>query len=172
VGAPVSGVTRTRVLVRTAVTAATLLLGTTGCSKKDERFESVVQIVRKETVELTDDGKAPNVIDMEFEWDPCPGDQFQVIRGDKDFAACAAKYEIGDYVPVVVRHMWDERGYFTWDVERVGDCARAIERGSAGSYEKSQECHDVTHHGHKVGFECSRKPFRDLVKRCPWTARQ
>ena len=32
-----------------------------------------------------------------------------MIRGDKDFAACVAKYEVGDYAPVVVSHFWDER---------------------------------------------------------------
>ncbi len=155
--------------VKRAVAALGLVL--LGCGHPDQRYESVVQIVRKQTVELTDDRKAANVLDMEVEWDPCPGDQFQVIRGDKAFAACAEKYGVGDLVPVVVRHIWDARGYYVWDIERLGDCPRAIEREAPGSYEKSQECKDVVHHGHKVGFACSRKPFRDLVKRCPWTAR-
>ncbi len=157
-------------LSRSAVVVGALLVIATGCHP-EKRYESVVQVVAKRKVETDADGK-PVVLDMELEWDPCPGDQYQVIRGDKEFAACSEKYGVGDYVPVVVRHMWDPRGYYTWDIERVGDCPRAIQLEAAGSYEKSQECHDVVHHGHKVGFSCSRKPFRDLVKRCPWTARE
>lgn len=154
-----------------ALPLAFVALAASACHP-EKRYESVVQIVAKRRVEADAENKTSLVLDMEVEWDPCPGDQYQVIRGDKDFAACTKKYKVGDYVPVVVRHIWDPRGYYTWDIERVGDCPRAMERESAGSYEKSQECHEVTHHGHKVGFECSRKPFRDLVKRCPWTARQ
>jgi hypothetical protein len=151
-----------------------LVLGTallSSACRRGDRYESAVQIVRKENVELEGESTVTQV-DIELEWDACPGDQFQVIRGGKEFASCAAKYEVGDYVPVVVRHWWDDRGYFTWDIEQVGDCPRTIEPESVGSYEKGQECHDVANQGHKMGFSCSRKPFRELVKRCPWMARE
>ena len=44
------------------------------------------------------DKGAPKVVDYELEWDPCPGDQFQVIRGDATFAQCMAKYDVGELV--------------------------------------------------------------------------
>ena len=136
-----------------------------------KRYESAVQIVRKEYVEKAPDGSALQV-DFELEWDACPGDQFQVIRGGKAFAECTAKYDVGDEVPVYVRHWWDDRGYYRWDIERMGDCWRTIETESVGSYEKGQECKDVENFGYKAGFQCSRKPFQALVKRCPWMARE
>jgi hypothetical protein len=145
-------------------------LAASACSKP-KRYESAVQVVRKEIVEKSADGKAEQV-DFEVEWDACPGDQFQVIRGGRAFAECTAKYDVGDEVPVYVRHWWDDRGYYRWDIERMGDCWRTIEPESVGSYEKGQECHDVENFGYKAGFQCSRKPFRSLVKRCPWMARE
>lgn len=139
------------------------------CTHGEEHYESVVQVVRRDVVEQAD--KDTTEIDFEVEWDACPGDQFQVIRGGKEFADCTQKYEVGDFVPVQVKRFWDVRGYYRWDIEKLGDCSRAIEPSSYGSYEKSAECKDVVNHGRTIGFECSRKPFRDLVRRCPWMAR-
>lgn len=160
--------TATRACV-VATAVALLSLTTLACSKT-HRYESAVQIIRKEAVEKAADGST-TMVDFELEWDACPGDQFQVIRGSKAFAECTAKYDVGDMVPVHVRHFWDDRGYYRWDIERMGDCWRAIEPDSAGSYEKGQECKDIQNHEFKTGFACSRKPFRQLVKRCPWMAR-
>lgn len=160
-GAPVKG------LLVTALVAMTVA----GCSKPAERFESVVQIVKRRKVDVDAEGKT-TAIDFELEWDPCPGDQFQVVRGDKEFAACTDKYRSGDFVPVMVRHWWDDRGFYRWDIERMGDCPRAIEPDSLGSYEKSASCQDVVQHGQTVGFDCSRRPSKDLVRRCPWMARE
>jgi hypothetical protein len=142
-----------------------------GCGKPERRFESVCQIVRKDVVETAENGE-PEIVDVELEWDPCPGDQYQVVRGGKEFAACAQKLEIGAMVPVQVKHWWDERGYYTWDVYKVADCSRDIEPESEGSYEKSQECSDETMFGRTAGFSCSRRPFKRLVSVCPWMARQ
>ncbi len=142
-----------------------------GCGKPERRFESVCQIVRKDVVETAENGD-PEILDVELEWDPCPGDQFQVVRGGKEFAACMQNQEVGSLVPVHVKHWWDERGYYTWDVYKVGACGREIEPDSEGSYEKSQECSDDTMFGRTAGFKCSRRPFKRLVSVCPWMARQ
>ncbi|MEI8256490.1 MAG: hypothetical protein WCJ30_12520 [Deltaproteobacteria bacterium] len=136
-----------------------------------QRFESVCQLIRREVVE-TDAHGSPQLVDLELEWDACPGDQFQVVRGGAAFARCMARYSIGDALPVTVRHWWDSRGYYVWDLESVGVCRREIEPASEGSFEKSQECHDVRTHGFDVGFECNRRPFEQLVSVCPWMARQ
>lgn len=74
-------------------------------------------------------------------------------------------------IPVVVKHFGDPHGYYRWDIEKLGDCERPIETKTPGSYEKGQECREVSHFGRKAGFDCSRKPFKGLVSRCPWMAR-
>ncbi len=59
-----------------------LVLSATACGERLERFESVSQIVRQDEVEVNDRGETESV-DVEFVWDSCPGDQFQVVRGGK-----------------------------------------------------------------------------------------
>jgi hypothetical protein len=147
-----------------------VLVALTGCKPKERSFESVCQVIRKEPVEVDSEGKLLQ-FDVELEWDPCPGDQYQVVRGGGDFGRCMEKYKIGDLVPVRVVQLWDTRGYFFWDVYEVGDCARPVERAVEGSYEKSQECSDTTAYGRVNGFSCSRKPFKQLVSICPWMSR-
>jgi hypothetical protein len=142
-----------------------------GCQKKEHLYESVCQVVRKDVVEEDDKG-APEVLDVELEWDPCPGDQFQVVRGGKDFAQCMKTAEVGSLQPVLVKQWWDTRGYYTWDVYKIGECSREIEPNSQGSYEKSAECNDDSMFGRNTGFKCSRRPFKRLVSICPWMARQ
>ncbi|CAN5176589.1 hypothetical protein BH09MYX1_BH09MYX1_48700 [soil metagenome] len=139
------------------------------CSPKEERFESVCQLVHREVVEVDDQG-APKVVDYELEWDPCPGDQFQVVRGDATFAKCMEKYDTGELVHVKVAHLWDTRGFYHWDLYEVGDCAREME-SQEGSFEKSQECSGISAYGANVGFECKRRPEAKLLQVCPWTAR-
>ena len=79
--------------------------------------------------------------------------------------------ELGESLPVHVRHWWDSRGFYTWDIEQVGVCRRDIEPASEGSFERSQECRDVLAHGSPVGFQCNRRPFDRLVSVCPWMSR-
>jgi hypothetical protein len=146
-------------------------LALAGCGRDEKRFESVCQIVRMDTVEENDKGE-PDVLDVELEWDPCPGDQFQVVRGGTEFAKCMKNEQIGSLVPVLVKHWWDDRGYYVWDVYKVAGCGRGIEPESEGSYEKSQECNDAAMFGKTTGFECSRRPFKRLVSICPWMARR
>ncbi|APR82509.1 Hypothetical protein A7982_07858 [Minicystis rosea] len=135
-----------------------------------ERFESVCQIVHSEVVEVDDKGK-PLVHEVELEWDPCPGEQYQVVRGGPEFAQCIKEHAVGTLVPVEVEHFWDGRGFYRWEVTKIAGCDRPPQLDAEGSYEKSQECRDVIHHGQKVGFLCNRKPFERLVDVCPWMAR-
>jgi len=143
----------------------------TGCSWKEKKFESVCQVVARRVVETTDDGR-PELVDLELEWDPCPGDQFQVVRGSMEFAQCTEKYEVGSMVNVRVKQWWDDRGYYKWDIYQIGDCTREIEPDSEGSYEKSQECSEVKAYGRVQGFECMRRPEKKLVGVCPWMSRK
>lgn len=148
-----------------------LLVGATGCTHREEKFESVLQFVSRHDVESNDKGEVEQA-DFEFEWDPCPGDQFQVVRGGKEFAKCMSQYEKGDYVSVQVKHYWDPHGFYKWDVYKIGDCDREIEEESEGSYEKSQECTEHKMYGKETGFDCTRRPFKKLVGICPWMARR
>jgi len=150
--------------------AALPLIGVTAGCHRDRHYESVCQLVRRDVVETDDNGK-PTQIDVELEWDPCPGEQYQVVRGGTDFAACVARYQVGDFVPVRVKQWWDTRGFYTWDVYQVGDCKRDIEPFTEGSFERSQECTETKSFGHVNGFQCNRKPFAKLVSICPWMAR-
>ena len=105
-----------------AAAAVALALGLAGCHR-EEHFESVCQITRKATVEVDDNGAATQV-DLELEWDPCPGQQVQIVRGGAEFAKCVQAYKPGDYVNVKVSHFWDTRGFYDWDLYEVGGCAR------------------------------------------------
>jgi hypothetical protein len=136
-----------------------------------ERYESVVQIVNRTIVEVDRKTKTPTQVDVELEWDPCPGQQYQMVRGGAEFAKCTEKFKPGDYVGVIALHFWDPRGYYRYDVEKLGDCKRPVEDRTPGSYEKGQECHDIHHYGRKAGFSCSRLPKRQLIARCPWMKR-
>jgi hypothetical protein len=156
--------------MRKVVPLGLLAFTLSACAPKARSFESVCQIVRRSDVDVDDAGTVTQ-IELELEWDPCPGDQFQVVRGGKDFAACTARYPVGTYVPVRVKQWWDDRGYYRWDLTRVGDCERTPEPESEGSYEKSQECEDVTSFGRPVGFLCRRRPEKRLLQICPWMAR-
>lgn len=80
-----------------------------GCKPREHRYESVCQVIRKDVVE--EDGKGqPQMLDVELEWDPCPGDQFQVVRGGPDFAQCMQDVPRGSLQPVLVKHWWHTRG--------------------------------------------------------------
>jgi len=160
-----------RLKLAQSLVSAALAVSVVGCGKHEQRFESTCQLVRRDVVETNDKGET-EVVDVELEWDPCPGDQFQVVRGGKEFAKCMNQYEVGKLLPVLVKHWWDDRGYFVWDVYKIGACERPIESESEGSYEKSQECSDQTAYGMTNGFSCNRRPFKGLVSTCPWMARQ
>lgn len=156
---------------RGSVLSVTLALAAAlaGCHPT-ERYESVGQLIQNDVIEVDDKGKAL-VQEVEFEYDACPGDQFQVVRGGAEFAECMKKHAVGDMISVGIVHFWDERGYYRWEVTRVGECDRPPQPEAEGSYEKSQECTDVKHYGQVVGFTCNRKPFARLVEICPWMAR-
>jgi hypothetical protein len=147
-----------------------VLLSFASCKPKEEEFESVLSLIARNDLELDDKGQVEQA-DFKFEWDPCPGDQFQMVRGGREFAACMKKYEVGDYVSVRVRHIWDTHGFYKWDITKVGDCLHTLQPNAEGSYEQSQECTDEIHHGRVVGFACSRTPQKRLIALCPFMAR-
>lgn len=165
-----SGVALGTGLALACAVAAAISAAKAAATPKPDRYESVCQIVARRNVER-DEANVPTLVDLELEWDPCPGDQFQFVRGGKEFAACTEKYELGELVPVTVVHYWDPHGFYTWDIERLGDCKHAVDPAAEGSFEKSQECNETASYGNDNGFRCDRLPNKGLVKVCPWTAR-
>lgn len=142
-----------------------------GCERHPEtRFESNVQFVSRRDVTLDAKGGVVTA-DFELEWDPCPGDQYQYVRGGREFSACMTKYEKGDYLAVKVRHYWDTRGFYRWEVFQVGDCVREAGADTEGSYERSQECAEHKSYGEEVGFDCNRRTPKRLAQVCPWLSR-
>jgi len=142
-----------------------------GCRRPATRFESAVRLVSKTPVQHGPDG-AVTLTDYELEWDPCPGDQLEYVRGGRAFSACMAKYDQGDYLPVEVVHYWDTHGFYRWDVYRVGDCTRDVEPDSEGTFDKSQHCTTHKMYGEASGFDCDRTAPPKLVAVCPWLARR
>lgn len=140
------------------------------CHRKPKSYESVVQLVRYDVADRDGEGK-PVLADVELEWDPCPGDQIEIVRGGPAFAECMGKHKVGEMLPAHVRTSWDERGYYRWDITKVAECDRPPMEDDVSSFEKVQECKDVKLHGVQVGFECNRQPYAELIKICPWMKR-
>lgn len=159
-----------RRLASVATLAAVVTL-VAACSHAETHYESTVLLVRRHDVQTTAKGEV-TVADFSLEWDACPGDQFEFVRGGREFSACMAKYAPGDYLSVNVVHYWDTHGFYRWDVYRVGDCARVVEPGSEGTYDRSQQCNDHQIHGEWSGFDCDRHAPPKLVAVCPWLARR
>ncbi len=151
-----------------AVLASVALVA--GC-RAERRYESVCQITAITPVELDAAGET-SLVDVQIEWDPCPGDQVQVIRGGADFAKCMARWSSGDLVPAKVLHFWDTRGYWTSEVYELAGCARPFQVDGVGDYTKSRECRDKASHGRADGFDCSLLPEARLAALCPWMKRE
>ncbi len=141
------------------------------CTHPETHYESTVLMVSRHDVQKDSKGEV-TIADFELEWDPCPGDQFEFVRGGREFSACMKKYSQGDYLPVNVVHYWDSHGFYRWDVYRVGDCTRIIEPDSEGTYDRSQRCTNHDMHGEASGFDCDRHAPQRLLLVCPWLARR
>lgn len=118
------------------------------------------QLISSNVVEVNEQGE-PLILDIELEWDPCPGDQYQAVRGGAQFAACMSNYHVGQLLPVLVEHWWDSRGYYRWDVYKVGACERTVEPDSEGSYEKSQDFETRSPTGGRRAFCATEGAHRD-----------
>jgi hypothetical protein len=138
--------------------------------RPEHRYESVVQLTGTRVVQKAETGEA-ELADYDLEWDPCPGDQMQTIRGNGAFATCMARYVPGDYLPAKVVHYWDSRGFWRYDLTEVGGCVHPVEPDAPGAFELSQECTDVQSFGVTTGFSCRRRPEHGLITTCPWMAK-
>lgn len=158
-------------MVRRVLSVLALAAALPSCHEGPKTYESTIQLWRYDVVENGPDGK-PVLADVEIEWEKCPGDQMEVVRGGSAFAQCMGKYKVGEIVPAKVLWGWDDRGFYQWDVTQIGDCARPVEEKDPSSFEEIEECEDVTAHGNAVGFTCNRKPYAKLREVCPWMRRK
>ena len=146
---------------------AFLVLGLCVGCREQRTYDAKVKIERVDSAHPT------HSIDIEFEWESCPGRQIEVIRGGKDFAACVGKLTPGDSVAVKVAWHWEKReSSYDWDIVELGGCKRPFEEQDDASFDEVHVCTDVVQHGEVVGFQCDKSPNAELLSKCPWFRRR
>ena len=151
--------------------APSSLVGLASGCHRTQRYESNVEVTRTHPIRTDGTGK-PLTLDLEISYGECPGTQIEVIRGGAAFAECVSKYKVGDKVRVGIEHVWSSEGFYTWTVDRVGDCARVKDANDEASYAMVRECDDWLVNGQRVGFQCRYIPENKLLAACPWFRRR
>lgn len=157
-------------IIRTLAVAVAALGLVTACHGT-KHYDAEVEVTRISAVRKDEAGK-PVTLDFEVSYTDCPGSQMEVIRGDATFAACVAKYKVGDKVKLGIDHEWDPEGHYKWTVRKVGDCTRIADPNDEASYALVRECEDWSVNGTRVGFQCKYIPDKKLVEKCPWFKRR
>jgi len=147
--------------------AAAAALVVAGCTEKPQHYETKVQITRTQVVPTA----TTKIIDVELEYPDCPGEQQEIFQGDAAFAACMAKYKLGETVTASITWSKLPDGHYDSEVDKVGDCPRTRAENDDRSYELVQECRDIVVNGTVVGFHCDHKPTPELLAKCPWFKR-
>ena len=132
-------------------------------------YETNVVITRMDTITFDKDNNH-TAVDLEISYIECPGDQIEVIRGDRNFAQCLYSLgkKVGDKLHVDIEWKWGHLGYYKWVVKRVDTCERVIDLNDQASFDLIEECEDIIVYGNKVGFTCKKIPTDKLIKVCPW----
>jgi hypothetical protein len=153
-----------------AVTLA-VLAGGAGC-EKPSHYTTTVEIVGIQR--FGQDPKTnPGMMDIEFRYADCPGDARRVIRCDKTFGPCGAKFQKGDKIPAeLVLSYSSERGQYRSDVVRLADCPVKLDPKEEANYEMVQDCQELISSGAVVGVHCDRTRNKELVAKCPWLKRR
>jgi hypothetical protein len=144
-----------------------LLVPSATACHKSKQYETTVEITRSTPVRKDEAGVLLTA-DLEFSYSECPGTQIEVIRGGKDFAACASKFKVGDKVKIKLEHHWDTEGFYDYDVSDVQGCTRPPDPNDEASYKMVRECADWNVNGARVGFQCNYTNKKELNKKCPW----
>lgn len=147
----------------------TTLVAIVGCHRP-HHYESNVEITRISVVRRDANHRALTT-DVEFSYNDCPGSQIETVRGGEEFSKCISKLAVGSKVPVKVEHKWTDEGHYVWQVHHIGDCERPFDENDEASFSTIRECQDWVVSGAKVGFECQIKPKKELLKKCPWFAK-
>jgi hypothetical protein len=143
-----------------------------GC-EKPATYTTKVEIVQIQKLGGRDPSTGPGMMDLELKFLECPGDARKVIRGDKNFSPCGAKFKKGDQVPVeLVLNYSYERNQYRNDLLKVGDCPIKLDPKEDANYEVIQDCKDLVSSGAVVGVHCDRTRNKDLLAKCPWFRRR
>lgn len=137
---------------------------------RSKSYDAEVEVSRISVVRKDDSGK-PATTDFEFSYVNCPGTQVETVRGDGKFSACVARYSVGQKVKVQLVHQWSDEGHYVSVVQKVGDCDRTVDPNDEASFTLLRECEDWEVNGARVGFQCSMKPEKGLLAKCPWFRR-
>jgi hypothetical protein len=146
-----------------------------GCGEKPTKYTTMVEIVGLQRLggQSHDPKAAPGMMDLELKYSDCPGDARRVIRGDKTFGQCGAKFKKGDKVPAdLVLSYSTERGQYRSELVRLDDCEVKLDPKEDANYETVQECKDLVSSGAVVGVHCDRTRNDALVAKCPWLKRR
>ncbi len=157
---------RVRVTLLLAIAA---MVVSAGCSGK-KTFTTSAELTRVHI--FGKDPKAPSMIDVEMHYTDCPGNVRRLVRGDKNFSACALGFKKGDVVPLKVELRYDfERSQYRSDVLRIGECDIKVDPKDEANYEIVERCDELKATGNAVGVHCSRKRSDEMVAKCPWLRR-
>jgi hypothetical protein len=147
-----------------------MLVPLAACGAKSKRHESRIEIIRTEVIRADDKGE-PLTIDVEMQFEDCPGDQRKTIRGDRQFSACMRRYKTGEIVPVTIDHAPNEWGDLVPQITKIGECDHRLDPNDEASFEIVQVCSDLVVNSVRVGFRCDRRPSKELLAKCPWFRR-
>lgn len=153
---------------------ALVSLSIAACGEKPTKYTTTVEIIQVQRLGGGQDPKAPpGMLDIELKYADCPGDARRVMRGDKTFSQCGAKFKKGDKVPAeIVLTYSTERSQYRSELVRLDDCEVKLDPKEEANYETVQDCKDLVSSGAVVGVHCDRTRNKDLVAKCPWLKRR
>jgi hypothetical protein len=155
--------------------AAFFLVGSSlavGACEKPTRYTTTVQVLDVHR-HGQDPKAAPGMTDLELKFIDCPGDARKIVRSDKAFGPCGAKFQKGDKIPAeVVLTYSSERSQYRNEIVRLGDCPLKLDPKEDANYEMIQDCRDLVASGAVVGVHCDRTRNKELVAKCPWFRRR
>jgi hypothetical protein len=141
------------------------------CGEKPQHYTTTVEVMQVQR--MGQDKSAPGMTDLDLKFLECPGEARKIIRGDKTFGPCGAKFKKGDKITAeVVLNYSSERGQYRDEIVKLDDCPVKLDPKEEANYEIVQDCKDLTVSGAVVGVHCDRTRNKELVAKCPWLRRR
>lgn len=149
--------------------AALALFALSGC-EKPTHHKAKVEV---QQVQLFGNPKAPTLMDLHLKYVDCPGEAMKIVRGNKDFTACGAKFKKGDKLEADVLFSYNPaKGSYKADIVKLGDCELKVDPNDVANYESFQDCKDLMASGAAVGVHCDRIRSKAVTDKCPWLKRK
>jgi hypothetical protein len=142
----------------------------TGC-RKPAKYTTTVEVIQVQRFGQ-DPKAAPGMMDLELKFVDCPGDARKIMRGDKTFGPCGAKFKKGDKIAAEIVTTYSyEKSQYRNEIVRLDDCPVKLDPKEDANYEIVQDCKDLIASGAVVGVHCDRTRNPGLVAKCPWLRR-